>query len=150
MNESFKAYKVAEHRHTPEIEQELSALAGAKFPVTFTPHLVPMTRGILSTVYASVTDGVEGADIDEAFNLFYRDAPFVRLSGRKELPSTLQVRGSNYCDIGWRFEERTGRLIVISVIDNLTRGASGQAICNMNLMCGLPEDCGLTDAPWQP
>lgn len=150
VNDGFKAYKVTEHRHTPEIEQELSALAGEKIRVTFTPHLVPMTRGILSTVYSSVKEGVAVSDIDEAFELFYRNAGFVRLCGRKELPTTLQVRGSNYCDIGWRVEERTGRLIVVSVIDNLTRGASGQAICNMNLMCGLPEECGLTDAPWQP
>ncbi len=150
VNDGFKAYKVTEHRHTPEIEQELSALAGEEIRVTFTPHLVPMTRGILSTVYSSMKEGVAVSDIDEAFELFYGNARFVRLCGRKELPTTLQVRGSNYCDIGWRVEERTGRLIVVSVIDNLTRGASGQAICNMNLMCGLPEECGLTDAPWQP
>lgn len=149
VNDGFKAYKVAEHRHTPEIEQELGALAGMKLAVTFTPHLVPMTRGILSTVYASLRKGVTLADIGAAFESFYRDARFVRLCPG-ELPTTLQVRGSNYCDIGWRVDARTGRAIIVAVIDNLTRGASGQAICNMNLMCGFPEDSGLHEAPWQP
>ncbi|MGV8074845.1 MAG: N-acetyl-gamma-glutamyl-phosphate reductase [Syntrophobacteraceae bacterium] len=150
VNEGFKAYKVAAHRHTPEMEQELSLLAGEPLCISFTPHLVPMTRGILSTVYASLKDGVTGFDIEDCFKSFYRDAAFVRLSGTKELPTTLQVRGTNYCDIGWRIDERTGRLILVSVIDNLTRGASGQAVCNMNLMCGMPEGLGLDNAPWLP
>jgi len=150
VNDGFKAYKVAEHRHTPEIEQELSFLAREQVRITFTPHLVPMSRGILSTVYSSLKDGVTAEDVDHAFDAFYENAPFVRLCGRKDLPSTLQVRGSNYCDIGWRVDARTRRLIVVSVIDNLTRGASGQAVCNMNLMCGLAEDMGLNYAPWQP
>lgn len=150
VNDGFKAYKVAgEHRHTPEIEQELSSLAGEMIRVSFTPHLVPMTRGILSTVYASLKSGIRASDVEEAFKSFYKWARFVRLCGRN-LPSTLQVRGSNYCDLGWRVDKRTGRVIVISVIDNLTRGASGQAVWNMNLMTGLPEDMGLTGAPWQP
>jgi len=150
VSDSFKAYKVAEHRHTPEIEQELSGLAGEPVCLTFTPHLVPMSRGILSTVYATLREEVTLDRIDEAFASFYRDAPFVRLCGRGELPTTLQVRGSNYCDIGWRVDERNRRLIVVSVIDNLTRGASGQAVCNMNLMSGIPEELGLDYAPWQP
>ena len=150
VSEGFKAYKVAEHRHTPEIEQELGILAGAPLRVSFTPHLVPMARGILSTVYSSLRDGVEAADVDEAFRAFYQGAEFVRLCGPKELPSTLQVRGSNYCDLGWRVAARTRRLVVVSVIDNLTRGASGQAVCNMNLMSGFPEGLGLASAPWQP
>ena len=150
VNEGFKAYKVAEHRHTPEIEQELSVLARRPVTVNFTPHLVPMSRGILSTVYSNLKEGVGATDVEEAFRSFYRDELFVRLSNREHLPVSLQVRGSNYCDLGWRVDERTRRLIVISVIDNLTRGASGQAICNMNIMCGLPEDTGLKDAPWQP
>jgi len=149
VNDGFKAYKVGEHRHTPEIEQELSRLAGEKLVVTFTPHLVPMSRGILSTVYATVVQGVTPEDIGAAYESYYRNARFVRLC-RAEMPTTLQVRGSNYCDIGWRLDSRTGRAVLIAVIDNLTRGASGQAICNMNIMCGLPEDCGLQDAPWQP
>lgn len=150
VSDSFKAYKVAEHRHTPEIEQELSALAGETVCLSFTPHLVPMSRGILSTVYATLRDEVAAAHLDEAYTSFYREAPFVRVSGRGDLPTTLQVRGSNYCDLGWRLDERTGRVIVVSVIDNLTRGASGQAVCNMNLMTGMPETLGLDHAPWQP
>jgi N-acetyl-gamma-glutamyl-phosphate reductase len=149
VNEGFKAYKVAEHRHTPEIEQELGGLAGTRLAVTFSPHLVPMSRGILSTVYASLLKGVALADISAAYEAFYRDARFVRLCPR-ELPTTLQVRGSNYCDIGWRVDTRTGRAVMVAVIDNLTRGASGQAICNMNIMCGFAEDAGLHEAPWQP
>lgn len=150
VNEGFKAYKVCEHRHTPEIEQELGRLAGRPVTINFTPHLVPMSRGILSTVYASIESGVSPERIDEAFRAFYTEAPFVRLCRRGEFPSTLQVRGSNHCDLGWRVDPRTQRVIVVSVIDNLTRGASGQAVCNMNLMCGLPEKTGLAAAPWQP
>ncbi len=150
VNDGFKAYKVAEHRHTPEIEQELGRLAGRELRVTFTPHLVPMTRGILTTLYASLKEGVDGQRVAEAFRSFYRDARFVRLGNGGALPTTLQVRGSNYCDIGWRTDGRTGRVIVVSAIDNLTRGASGQAVCNMNLMTGLAEDCGLNQAPWLP
>ncbi len=150
VNEGFKAYKVAEHRHTPEIEQELGVLAGRPVTINFTPHLVPMTRGILSTVYAGLKEGVTEKDVDAAFEKFYDGARFVRLSRRGDLPTTLQVRGSNYCDLGWRVDKRTNRVIVISVIDNLTRGASGQAVCNMNIMCGFPEDAGLDFAPWQP
>jgi N-acetyl-gamma-glutamyl-phosphate reductase len=150
VNEGFKAYKVAEHRHTPEIEQELSLLAGEPVVISFTPHLVPMSRGILSTVYATLNEGVTASEVDGAFASFYGTAPFVRLCGTGTLPTTLQVRGSNYCDLGWRVDKRTRRLIVISVIDNLTRGASGQALCNMNLMNGLPEVVGLDQAPWQP
>ncbi len=150
VNEGLKAYKVGEHRHTPEIEQELSVLAGRQVTINFTPHLVPMSRGILSTVYSNLKQGVGTADVEEAFRSFYSDELFVRLGSRGHLPVSLQVRGSNYCDLGWRVDERTRRLIVISVIDNLTRGASGQAVCNMNIMCGLPEDAGLKEAPWQP
>jgi N-acetyl-gamma-glutamyl-phosphate reductase len=150
VSEGFKAYKVAEHRHTPEIEQELGILAGRPVRISFTPHLVPMSRGILSTVYSSLKPGVGAKDVEEAFRSFYDGARFVRIGNGGNLPVSLQVRGSNYCDLGWRVDERTGRLIVISVIDNLTRGAAGQAVCNMNIMCGLPEDAGLQDAPWQP
>lgn len=150
VNDGFKAYKVAEHRHMPEIEQELSRLAGEELQITFTPHLAPMSRGILSTIYASLKERVTSADIEAIYATFYQDAPFVRICGGGELPSTLQVRGSNYCDIGWRVDERTSRIIIVSVIDNLTRGASGQAVCNLNLMCGFPETLGLTQAPWLP
>jgi N-acetyl-gamma-glutamyl-phosphate reductase len=150
VNDGLKAYKVTEHRHTPEIEQELSRVAGESLQITFTPHLVPMTRGILSTVYATLKERVSREYIDAAFASFYAKAPFVRLFGAGVLPTTLQVRGSNYCDLGWRVDERTRRVIVVSVIDNLTRGASGQALCNLNLMSGFPESWGLNQAPWQP
>ena len=150
VNDGFKAYKVAEHRHTPEIEQELSRLAGRPVVISFTPHLVPMTRGILSTVYADLRPGVGDREVDQAFAARYGDQRFVRLGPGGALPSTLQVRGSNYCDLGWKVDPRTGRVIVIAVIDNLTRGAAGQALCNMNLMFGLPEATGLEQAPWQP
>lgn len=150
VNEGFKAYKVAEHRHTPEIEQELGVLAARAVTISFTPHLVPMTRGILSTVYAGLKAGVRPEDVDAAFQGFYGGEPFVRLSARGDLPTSLQVRGSNYCDLGWKVDPRTRRVIVVSVIDNLTRGASGQAVCNMNIMCGFAEDAGLAFAPWQP
>ncbi|MCX7822538.1 MAG: N-acetyl-gamma-glutamyl-phosphate reductase [Syntrophobacterales bacterium] len=152
VNESFKAYKVGGvHRHIPEIEQELSVMAGREVKIVFTPHLVPMSRGILSTVYVIPKEGVGERDVEEAFKTFYRDEPFIRIFGSEaETPSTLQVRGSNYCDIGWRFDKRTGKLIVVSAIDNLTRGASGQAVWNMNLMVGLPETMGFQFAPWQP
>jgi N-acetyl-gamma-glutamyl-phosphate reductase len=149
VNDGFKAYKVGDHRHTPEIEQELSSLAGSNVTISFTPHLVPMTRGILSTVYSNLAPGVQKRDVDKAFEDFYRDEHFVRL-GADNLPVTLQVRGSNFCDLGWKVDPRTNRCIVISAIDNLTRGASGQAVCNMNLMSGLPEQSGLKEAPWQP
>jgi len=150
VNEGFKAYKVAEHRHTPEIEQELGVFAGRPVTINFTPHLVPMSRGILSTVYSNLKPGVGALDVEEAFRNCFGNELFVRLCAPNQLPTTLQVRGSNYCDLGWKVDERTRRLIVTSVIDNLTRGASGQAVCNMNIMCGLPEDDGLKDVPWQP
>jgi N-acetyl-gamma-glutamyl-phosphate reductase len=150
VNDGLRAYKVAEHRHTPEIEQELSVLAAREVKINFTPHLVPMSRGILSTVYADLKPGVGAKEVEEAFVAFYAGELFVRLSIGGALPTTLQVRGSNYCDLAWRVDARTRRAIVVSVIDNLTRGASGQAVCNMNIMNGLPEDTGLKDAPWQP
>jgi N-acetyl-gamma-glutamyl-phosphate reductase len=149
-NEGFKAYKVGEHRHTPEIEQELSSLAGRSIKVVFTPHLVPMSRGILTTLYANLSGRVNDEEIEGFYQKAYGNAPFVRVLNPGQLPSTLHVRGTNYCDIGWRLEPRTGRIIAISAIDNLTRGASGQAICNMNLMFGFDEAEGLKLRVWQP
>ena len=150
VNEGLRAYKVAQHRHTPEIEQELGILAGKTVRITFTPHLVPMSRGIFTTVYASLKAGVSALDVRKAFEDFYDSAPFIRLCGESELPSTLHVRGTNFCDLGWRIDLRTGRVIALSAIDNLARGASGQAVCNMNLMYQLPEQTGLDAPPWQP
>jgi len=149
-NEGFRAYSVGEHRHTPEIEQELSALAGRPLRVVFTPHLVPMSRGILTTLYANLAREASDEEIRALYHEMYDRAPFVRILDKGQLPSTLHVRGTNYCDISWRLEPRTGRIIVISAIDNLARGASSQAVCNMNLMCGFAEETGLNLRVWQP
>jgi N-acetyl-gamma-glutamyl-phosphate reductase len=149
-NEGFTAYKVAEHRHTPEIEQELSAVAGSAIKVIFTPHLVPMSRGILTTLYGRLSKRVTNEEISGLYQEAYGRAPFIRVLGEGQLPSTLHVRGTNFCDIGWRLEPRTGSIIAISAIDNLTRGAAGQAICNMNLVLGFDEDTGLNLRVWQP
>jgi len=150
VTEGFKAYKVAEHRHTPEIEQEISQLAGRPVVISFTPHLLPMSRGILSTIYARLTPGTAAKLVRETYEEFYRREPFVRLCPEGEVPATQFVRGSNYCDIGWKLDPRTGRLVIISAIDNLVKGAAGQAVQNMNLICGLPEEMGLATVPLFP
>jgi N-acetyl-gamma-glutamyl-phosphate reductase len=151
VDEGFKAYKVGgEHRHTPEIEQELSRLAERSLTITFTPHLVPMSRGILSTLYAYPQKETTWENIRDLYAAFYREAPFVRLLEKGELPNTLRVRGSNYCEIGWRLDPRTGRLIILSAIDNLVKGASGQAIQNMNILLGWDQTLGLTQLPLYP
>lgn len=150
VNEGFKAYGVAAHRHTPEIEQELSLLAGETVTISFTPHLVPMDRGILSTLYGRLTEEVTTAGLLELYRDFYRNEGFVRILPEGTYPSTLYVRGSNFCDIGLMVDQRTGRVIVISVIDNLVKGASGQAVQNMNIMNGFPENMGLNALPLFP
>lgn len=142
-NENFKAYAVACHRHTPEIEQELSRLAGREIVLLFTPHLVPMTRGILSTIYATPTSPVGLETVHELFDQAYKGEPFVRVLPPGTFPETKRVWGSNYCDIGIGIDSRTGRAIVITALDNLVKGAAGQAIQNMNAMLGLPETIGL-------
>jgi N-acetyl-gamma-glutamyl-phosphate reductase len=141
----FKAYKVGRHRHTPEIEQELSLLAEKEMKISFTPHLLPVKRGILSTIYATLERDVTGEDATALYREFYRDEPFVRICRVGQFPNLSSVVGSNYCDIGVTVDSRTRRIIVVSVIDNLIKGASGQAIQNMNLMCGLREATGLPD-----
>ncbi|MCE9624162.1 MAG: N-acetyl-gamma-glutamyl-phosphate reductase [Deltaproteobacteria bacterium] len=143
VNESFKAYGVGKHRHTPEIEQELSVLAEEKVVITFTPHLVPMDRGILSTIYAKATGAMDSKSLHSLYEKFYAKEPFVRIRPLGVFPATHEVRMSNYCDIGVHFDERTERVIVVSAIDNLTKGASGQAIQNMNLRMGFEETLGL-------
>lgn len=150
VSESFKAYKVAEHRHTPEIEQELSRISGEKITITFTPHLVPMKRGILSTIYAQIKGPVSEKGFEEVYKTFYAQERFVRVRPRDLLPNTADVMGSNYCDIGLRVDQRNNRLILLSAIDNLVKGASGQAIQNMNLMLGLEESLGLELVPLYP
>jgi N-acetyl-gamma-glutamyl-phosphate reductase len=141
-NESLMAYKVGTHRHTPEIEQELSKLAGEQVLVNFTPHLVPMNRGILSTIYAKLLSPDKGA-LNGIYAEYYKDHPFVRVLPAGQFPNVAHVRGSNFCDIGVYADPRTGRAVIVSAIDNLVKGASGQAVQNMNLMMGFPETEGL-------
>jgi len=151
VNEGFRAYSVGgTHRHIPEIEQELSLLAGDPLTISFTPHLVPMDRGILSTIYSNPLGKVSASDLITLYEAFYDGEPFVRVLPEGTFPSTAHVRGSNFCDIGIAVDERTGRVIVVSAIDNLVKGASGQAVQNMNLMCGLPETLGLDFLPIFP
>ena len=146
VNESLKAYGVAKHRRTPEIEQELSGVAGRPVTVTFTPHLAPLTRGILTTITARLARPRASADLVAVYREFYRDRPFVRVLDEGRLPETKHVLHSNLCDIGLVSDPRTGRAIVVSAIDNLTKGASGQAVQCFNLMAGLDERAGL----WVP
>ncbi|HET6419729.1 MAG TPA: N-acetyl-gamma-glutamyl-phosphate reductase [Geobacteraceae bacterium] len=150
VNNGFKAYGVATHRHTPEIEQELSLLAGEQFKISFTPHLVPMNRGILSTIYGKLKENYTTAQLIEMYNEFYQGEAFVRVLPEGDFPSTLHVQGSNFCDIGLTVDQRTGRVIVVSAIDNLIKGASGQAVQNMNIMNGFPESLGLETLPLFP
>ncbi|HSW34998.1 MAG TPA: N-acetyl-gamma-glutamyl-phosphate reductase [Candidatus Limnocylindrales bacterium] len=140
--ENFKAYRVAGHQHIPEIEQELGRLAGEKLRVTFTPHLVPMVRGILSTIYLELHQ-VTQEDVYSCYHRFYTGQPFVRVIEPPDLPETRLVRGSNYCDLAVRLDKRTDRVIVIAAIDNLVKGASGQAVQNMNILFSIPEITGL-------
>ena len=143
VNEGFMAYKIGTHRHTPEIEQELSLLAGKQITLSFTPHLVPMNRGILTTIYATLTTDMDTARLHARYREFYEQAPFVRLLPVGELPNVRNVRGSNFCDMGVTVDPRTGRAVVVTAIDNLVKGAAGQAIQNMNLMMGFDETEGL-------
>jgi N-acetyl-gamma-glutamyl-phosphate reductase len=141
-NESVSAYKIAgKHRHTGEIEQELSALAKEKIVVSFTPHLIPMTRGILCTCYATLAESVSVDDLRSRFREFYRNAPFVQVVDG--LPASKHVLGTNMCHLGIAVDSRTNRVTVVSVTDNLGKGMAGQAIQNMNLMFGLEETTGL-------
>lgn len=145
VNEGFKAYKVGgQHRHIPEMEQELGRLAGHDVKISFTPHLLPLNRGILSTIYASLTRDVAAAELTARYQEFYGKEPFVRICKPGVFPNLSSVRGSNCCDIGLAVDRRTNRIIILSVIDNLIKGAAGQAIQNMNLICGFGESLGLT------
>ncbi|MBR5582622.1 MAG: N-acetyl-gamma-glutamyl-phosphate reductase [Phascolarctobacterium sp.] len=150
VNENFKAYGVANHRHTPEIEQAYSEFAGEDVVIQFTPHLLPVDRGILATCYANLKEGVTEAQVAEAFEAMYADEYFIRLRGKGACPEIKNVRASNYVDIGWQVDKRTGRVIVMSAIDNLVKGAAGQAVQNMNVMFGLEETLGLTQMPIYP
>ncbi|WP_054634945.1 N-acetyl-gamma-glutamyl-phosphate reductase [Thalassobacillus sp. C254] len=150
MNDNFKVYKVNEHKHIPEIEQTLKGWSESDVTVTFTPHLVPMTRGIMATMYGKATMSVTENQLRELYEEMYKDAPFIRIREDGKYPSTKEVYGTNYCDIGLTYDERTGRITIVSVIDNLVKGASGQAIQNMNLMLGFEENEGLNQVPVYP
>jgi N-acetyl-gamma-glutamyl-phosphate reductase len=142
-NESMRPYGVPKHRHLSEIEQELSIAAGEKITIQFTPHLVPVNRGIVTTVYLQPRGEISDAKILSSFEKAYRGEPFVRLLGSDRLPDTKNVVGTNFIDIAWRIDNRTGRLIVMSALDNIVKGASGQAVQCFNLMRGYPEAVGL-------
>jgi N-acetyl-gamma-glutamyl-phosphate reductase len=143
VNENFKAYNVGVHRHTPEIEQELSEIAGTAITVFFAPHLLPLNRGILSTMYVSLKQPASENELTKLYHDFYRGEPFVQIRPYGRFPETKEVRGSNDCAIGFRYDLRARSLVVITALDNLVKGAAGQAVQNMNLMNGWPEDEGL-------
>ena len=143
VDQNLKAYKINEHQHTPEINQEISRLAHKKISVVFVPHLVPMRRGILSTVYIKLNKKPQEADIHELYNKFYEKEYFVRVFEKKTLPQIVSVVNTNFCDIGLKVDGERGMVIVVSVIDNLRKGASGQAVQNMNIMYGFEEKTGL-------
>jgi N-acetyl-gamma-glutamyl-phosphate reductase len=150
VNENIKAYGVASHRHTPEIEEQLGYASGENVVLNFTPHLVPMNRGILATAYATVKEGVTEQDIRAAYEKYYANETFVRVLNAGVCPQTKWVEGSNYVDVNFVFDKRTNRVIMMGAIDNLVKGAAGQAVQNMNLMFGFPETEGLSLVPMFP
>ncbi len=150
VNESIKAYGVATHRHTPEIEEQLSYASGQETLINFTPHLVPMNRGILVTAYANLKRKVSTEEIRSLYEDAYKDEQFVRVLKDGVNPETRWVEGSNYVDVNVKLDERTGRVIMMGAMDNLVKGAAGQAVQNMNLMFGLPENTGLQMPPLFP
>ncbi|UCD35647.1 MAG: N-acetyl-gamma-glutamyl-phosphate reductase [Nitrospiraceae bacterium] len=153
VNESVKAYSIAVHRHTPEIEQELSALSHGNVRILFTPHLIPMDRGILSTIYVPLKRKISLPDVQKLYNQYYHNEPFVRILQNGRYPATKAVKGGNYCDISVFLDERSGKnqtLIIVSAIDNLLKGASGNAVQNMNIMYGFEETTGLLASPASP
>lgn len=150
VNENIKAYGVATHRHTPEIEEQLGYAAGTKVTINFTPHLVPMNRGILITAYASLKKEVTYEEIKAVYDKYYKKEPLVRVLEKDVAPETRWVEGSNYVDVNFKIDPRTNRIIMMGAMDNLVKGAAGQAVQNMNLMFGLPETKGLEQVPMFP
>ncbi len=150
VNENIKAYGVGTHRHIPEIEEQLGYAAGTKVTINFTPHLVPMNRGILITAYASLTKKVTYEEIKAVYDNYYKTEPFVRVLEKDVPPETRWVEGSNYVDVNFKIDPRTNRIIMMGAMDNLVKGAAGQAVQNMNLMFGLPETQGLEQVPMFP
>ena len=150
VNENIKAYGVATHRHTPEIEEQLSYISGKDVTLNFTPHLIPMNRGILVTAYAKYKEGVTKEQIREAYVKAYQDEYFVRVLDEGVCPETKWVEGSNFVDVNVKVDERTHRVIMMGAMDNITKGAAGQAVQNMNLMFGFDEAEGLRLVPMVP
>lgn len=150
VNENMKAYGVATHRHTTEIEEQLGYACGEKITINFTPHLVPMNRGILATAYASLKKDVTYEEVKAIYDKYYADEKFVRVLEKDVCPQTKWVEGSNYVDVNFKIDPRTNRIIMMGAIDNLVKGAAGQAVQNMNLMFGLKESEGLELVPMFP
>ncbi len=150
VNENMKAYGVSTHRHTPEIEEQLGYAAGEKGVLNFTPHLAPMNRGILVTAYASLTRKVTYEEVKAVYDQYYGEEKFVRVLDEDVCPQTKWVEGSNYVDVNFKLDFRTNRIIMMGAMDNLVKGAAGQAVQNMNLMFGLEESMGLCQAPMFP
>ncbi|CAN2045558.1 N-acetyl-gamma-glutamyl-phosphate reductase [Candidatus Magnetomoraceae bacterium gMMP-13] len=148
VNEGFKAYKIADHRHCPEMEEILSLESKQDVKITFVPHLVPITRGMLSTIYVNLNQGINAAKIRDCLVSFYKNKPYVRILPENQFPNVMYVRGTNYCDIGIKADERNNRVILVSAIDNLVKGAAGQAVQNMNIMSEFPETAGLENCPF--
>ncbi|WP_090830683.1 MULTISPECIES: N-acetyl-gamma-glutamyl-phosphate reductase [unclassified Bacillus (in: firmicutes)] len=150
MNENFKIYKVNKHQHIPEIEQQLLQWDESTQPITFSTHLMPINRGIQATIYAKVSNGFDTNKMRSLYESMYQNSPFVRIRNKGDFPQVKEVCGSNFCDIGLDVDPRTGRITIVSVIDNLVKGAAGQAIQNANLMFGLNQDVGLYHMPMFP
>ncbi|MDD2397505.1 MAG: N-acetyl-gamma-glutamyl-phosphate reductase [Tissierellia bacterium] len=150
INENIKAYGVTNHRHTPEIEEQMSYAAGKTVKINFTPHLIPMNRGILTTIYASLRNEQTYEEIKSVYDKYYSCEKFIRILDKDVLPQTRWVKGSNFTDINFKIDSRTNRIIIIAVIDNLVKGAAGQAVQNMNIMFKIEETTGLIQVPMFP
>jgi len=143
VNDSLSAYKIGNHRHTPEINEKLSLFGKTPVSITFTPHLLPLTRGMLSTIYVKAANQISYDAIKQVYDTYYKHQPFVRVLEKDQYPAISHVKGTNCCDFGFHLDENTGQIIIVSVIDNLLKGAAGQAVQNMNLMFGLKDSTGL-------
>ncbi len=150
VNENIKAYGVTTHRHTPEIEEQLGYAAGEEVLINFTPHLVPMQRGILVTAYADLKKEVTYDEVKAVYDKYYGDEYFIRVLEKDETPETRWVEGSNFVDVNFKIDERTGRIIMMGALDNLIKGAAGQAVQNFNIMFGFDENEGLQQVPMFP
>ncbi len=150
VNENIKAYSITNHRHTPEIEEQLSYAAGSEVRINFTPHLVPMNRGILTTSYAALKKELTHEKIKTIYDKYYEEEKFIRVLNKDIYPQTKWVEGSNFVDINFKIDARTNRIIIIGAMDNLVKGAAGQAVQNMNIMFGFEESTGLTQIPMFP